>query len=250
MRNHNEKLRDIGRSVLPARGRKGWRAGKRAIHHRNRQQTRAALQDWADAIDPYDCEALTYDYSHEINSLVRERRLSDNLTVIMRWAEATIRQHPEITEDYETCYHYFKRILPDNLAGRHALSHLKDCEGFPEDPAWPLRYQYRRSNEDWAERQQRERDRLVAKCYDILVSPRAHRRFNRALKQRTVRQHYRSGWNWKLGKYVIKGEPYTCDYCDESARTLDGAHDIEAFVDYAYAASLHHTKEVLEGFKI
>ena len=91
MRNHDEKVKDISRSVLPSTGRKGARDARRIIHKRQRTRELAGLTEYRRTADPDD---ETPDFrgkaAPEITYMVRRRRASDKIGPLVRWAQATI----------------------------------------------------------------------------------------------------------------------------------------------------------------
>jgi len=95
MRNHDEKIKDISRSVLPSTGRKGARDTRRIIHKRHRTRELAGLTEYRRAVDPDD---ETPDFrgkaAPEITQLVRCRRARDKIGPLVRWAQATIAADP------------------------------------------------------------------------------------------------------------------------------------------------------------
>lgn len=250
MRNHNEKQRDIARSVLPSKNRKTARSRAATIKRHNRRSTRNTLHVWAKFDDALDFEGFTHDtnrsthYDDIITMAMWERRNADKLGPIMHWAERTIAKNPELQEDFDVCRNYFKAILPDNTIGRHALGHLKDCEGFPEDPRDIFRYGYFRGNDQ----EEARNEALVAKCEIIIATKGAHKRFNNDVKSRHIREHSRNRFVAVSQPYRV--ESYTCRYCTEEARLLMGAHDIEDFVAFALEARLHHILDAIERFVI
>src|SRR5487761_1045386 len=86
MRNHDEKIKDISRSVLPSTGRKGAGDTRRIIHKRQRTRELAGLTDYRRAVDPDD---ETPDFrgkaAPEITQMVRRRRARDKIGPLVRW---------------------------------------------------------------------------------------------------------------------------------------------------------------------
>lgn len=129
MRNHNEKRRDIARSILPSTRRKEARAAKAASARRARARNVARLHRLMrslDDIDSFEEDLHSYDLDDNgWDGMVEQRRDGDKLGPIMRWAEATIASNPRLAEgDFWVRRSYFAAILGDTLAGRHALSHI------------------------------------------------------------------------------------------------------------------------------
>lgn len=130
MRNHHEKSRDMARSVLPSKCCvKQWRRG---IHQRERGRVRVALHEarstFVDDLDDlFDATACVDDYTkHEIAFMVDERRYSDKIGPLLRWAEHHLNHDPALADaSYSDCLVYFQRVLPSGLIGNHAVSHIE-----------------------------------------------------------------------------------------------------------------------------
>lgn len=242
MHNHDQKIRDMARSVLPSSRRKSAREDIATAKRKNRRKVRRNLHLWAQYDDPYEFTGFAdhdyiYGYGEDqnIKMAVQARRDGDKLSVV-HWAErlcATKLAHLDETERY----FWFKKALGDNLPGRHALGHVADKVA-------PV-YRYVRQGGfmlDWliededgtlreatdAERQAR-RDRLreretrqdVAKCYLILETHGAQGRLNDAMKNA-----------WRRAHALCQHTP--CFYCQRNGwvgpRLLLGPGDVETFV--------------------
>jgi hypothetical protein len=126
VRNHDEKIKDMGRSVLPSTWSEGARWTRRQINKRRRARARIAL---ADCRLSGEQGAMTPDfndtYRAEIAQLVRDRRLMDKEHPLTRWALATIAADPVLAQaSREEQVAHFARLLPPTLIGRHAVSHI------------------------------------------------------------------------------------------------------------------------------
>ena len=129
MRNHDEKTRDMARSVLPSTlDAKHWR---RHIHHSERHRVRAALHR-ARTMDTADLGYLSDDgvdadrTKHHIFEMVQERREADKLGPLLRWAEHRVEHDPSLREASRADrLEYFRTRLPSGVTNRHALSHLR-----------------------------------------------------------------------------------------------------------------------------
>lgn len=129
MRNHDEKIKDMGRSVLPSTGRRNARATRRMNHHRQRAVERAALAAYRGAADP---EVVTPDFRGTIAQdtweLVWVRRSRDKVAPLVRWAQATIAADPELrAASLEEQVGHFARLMPDTVIGRHAVNHIRQA---------------------------------------------------------------------------------------------------------------------------
>ena len=127
MRNHDEKIKDMSRSVLPSTGRKGARDDRRAIHKRQRARELAAVITYRRDPDP---EGTTPDvrgtYGPDITYLVWNRRAKDKIGPLIRWARATIAASPALrAASREEQVAYFARLMPDSTIGRHAVMHIE-----------------------------------------------------------------------------------------------------------------------------
>jgi hypothetical protein len=127
MRNHDEKIKDISRSVLPSTGRKGARDTRRIIHKSQRTRELAGLMEYRRAVDPDD---ETPDFrgkaAPEITQMVRRRRARDKIGPLVRWAQATIAADPRLRSASRTeQVAYFARLMPASLIGEHAVKHIE-----------------------------------------------------------------------------------------------------------------------------
>lgn len=133
MRNYNEKQRDMLRSILPATNRRSVRFDAAVIKRQNRRATRMTLREWSTYDNAYDFEGHVYDtddpvtggcgYSQTITELMWERRQRDNVSALVRWTERLCETKFKDMDEWDRKAH-FKRMLPDNLIGRHAWSHI------------------------------------------------------------------------------------------------------------------------------
>lgn len=146
-----DKAREIARSVLPSTRRRSARQDAARLKRSTRRLARRSLRDWASHTDPYEYEGHIYDYDEPspchaywgtIKNVMWERRNGDKLGALLRWAPA-VTAH---LDDPEDRYMAMKAVLPDNLIGRHALSHLEFMDEFDRGDtsrrarfAWPAR---------------------------------------------------------------------------------------------------------------
>lgn len=130
-----EKARDIARSILPSTRRRSAREDAARLKRNTRRHNRQSLHTWARYDDPYDYEGHIYDYDEPspchaywgtIKDVMWDRRNGDKLGAFQRWAPAVTKHLP----NGEARYMAVKKVLPDNLIGRHALSHIEHLEEF------------------------------------------------------------------------------------------------------------------------
>lgn len=134
MRNHDEKIKNMGRSVLPSTSRKSARDNRRIIHRRQRALELAVVTAYRRDADP---DSVTPDargtYGPDITFMVWERRSRDKVGPLIRWAEATIAADPVLRSAARSeQVAYFARLMPDTAIGRHAVQHIEAALGQPE----------------------------------------------------------------------------------------------------------------------
>src|SRR5262249_13876426 len=128
MERHDEKRRDMARSILPSKNREAARVSlakvKRAHRHAVHQElgAYAAAHIDTDEDDPDDrgegVDLGAYP-DGEIGMIVRRRRGGDKLNHFIRWAIAITGDVP-----VESRLSTMGGMLDDGLIGRHALTHL------------------------------------------------------------------------------------------------------------------------------
>jgi hypothetical protein len=129
VRNHDEKIKDMSRSVLPSTGRKSAREERRMIHKRQRARELAAVTAYRRDADR---ESVTPDvrgtHGPQITYMVWERRGRDKVGPLIRWAEATITASPRLrSAPRADQVAYFARLMPDSAIGRHAVQHIEQA---------------------------------------------------------------------------------------------------------------------------
>lgn len=121
MQNHDDKITDIIRSVLPSTARKDARKTRQLIHRAARRRVKVAFR--AGDVDTF------VDIRGPIEDMVWDRRAGDKVGPIVRWALHQVRHDPWLRDAaHAERLDHFRQLLPDNTIGRHALSHI----------AWPL----------------------------------------------------------------------------------------------------------------
>jgi hypothetical protein len=129
MRNHNQKIKDISRSVLPSTSRKSARDNRRIIHKRLRARELTAVAAYRKDTDP---GGVTPDvrgtYGPDITQMVWERRSRDKVGSLIRWARATIAADPLLRAASKADQvAYFAQMMPDTTIGRHAVQHIEQA---------------------------------------------------------------------------------------------------------------------------
>lgn len=134
MRNHDQKIRDMSRSVLPSTARRVARTTRRALHRAERRDVRMVVAKGAEP---------ARDWRGHIGDMVGERRAADKVAPLVRWAMHTIDRSDQLREaSWHEQVDHFRSLLPDTTVGRHALAHIADAIEFRHaDP--PYRW-YRR----------------------------------------------------------------------------------------------------------
>lgn len=129
VRNHDQKIKDMGRSVLPSTGRKSARDNRRIIHQRQRAREFAVVTAYRRESDR---GSVTPDvrgtYGPDITQLVWGRRSRDKVGPLIRWAQATIAADPRLrSAPCADQVAYFARLMPDTTIGRHAVQHIQQA---------------------------------------------------------------------------------------------------------------------------
>lgn len=97
MRNHNEKSRDMARSVLPSTARGTARQTRASIHRRERARLRTALHALRAVGDPDDFDGdLTWIARRDIGEMVDDRRSADKVGPLVTWAERRVERDPAL----------------------------------------------------------------------------------------------------------------------------------------------------------
>lgn len=143
MRNHNQKTRDITRSILPSR--KSVSVDRRLVHKAVRQHNREVLQDALQDLDGENASSLAEAYpagppfpdledragpylepqkrgprGTSIRQIVQRRRGADKTSQFRRWVESHTRG---MSRDQALAY--LRSKVPSNTIGRHALEHAR-----------------------------------------------------------------------------------------------------------------------------
>lgn len=216
------KQRDMIRSVLPSKSRKGARDDLNNARRAARSEARSRMsvyRGYVRDIDEIEHDIALDDYPTErIGEIVDNRREADKLGPLFRWAPAQVEHLPQ-HERLDA----MRALIGNTPMGRHALGHLKFEDAFyVEDPT-----SYRYGNAAWAARRaeyaearRRNAELLREDLRFVVETNGALSRFN---------EPYRASWvhRWV---YDDKGRR-TATVCERyEGRPLLGLHDIEDFI--------------------
>jgi len=128
MRNHNEKARDMARSVLPSTARKSVRERRAQIHGRERARLRSELHALRSI--GYDSDGFEGDLDwiakRDIHEMVSDRREADKVGPLINWAVRLVERDPMLAAaTWNDRAAYLGKLLPPGLIGDHALLHLR-----------------------------------------------------------------------------------------------------------------------------
>ena len=215
------KQRDMARSILPST-KKGGQEDRRRVHKRARTAERALMGcAWEDDEADLDFDTVEHTRSHDTRNMVEERRYKDKVGPFSRWAVRVTENLPQ-----EDRLSYLRSLVPDTLIGEHAVSHVEWQDHFMPPAEKAIREERFANNAHYypAAREKAEREELTLLVRAWLNKPEGHARLNRAMKKahRTTYHHYKDGRR-AVGP--------------TSPRTLQGVHDVEAFIDALYAAA-------------
>lgn len=188
MRNHTDKTRDIARSILPSTARRAARAEKRAGHHRARQVNRRRMQRLAQATHPDDVSDDLIDYRGDLDnrgwdSMVENRRDADKTSSLRRWTKHHLANDPTFAAlDPLGREARLLKTLGDTVAGRHAVSHVKDLIGEQNPYEYGISRYRRRPPVDHGA------------IFTAILAAGAEGPLNKAIKEHTPRGHRRHRW--------------------------------------------------------
>lgn len=227
MRNHDQKPRDMARSILPSTSRSGARKAKRAVHATERRRERELLDALYRADDPDDVEL---DLGHhgrdrsEIAFVVSERRFWDTSAPLVRWAEAVVERDPVLSMagPAERRAH-FRGVVGSGLIADHALFHLEwsvlatDVRRSRPAPPRPVSAPYlRQVQEVYEAGLHAELNRRLKAARRAAARPRTR------AERRRAEQEGRNPW----------------DAPPATGRLLAGPHDIRAFAGHTARLAL------------
>lgn len=191
MKNSNEKLRDMVRSILPSRYRTGPRAEKLQRKRSHRRDLRIDL-----AVEDPESTAADFLRDVYVEDIVFWRRAGDKLGGFLRWCHAITRGMSE-----RDALGYVRGIVPRGVIGDHAYAHwelersTKHRFGRFARTIWKSPAQRRQSYID---------STTVHLTRALDLDPSLHGRLNAIIKAR---------------------KPF-----DQPRRLLRGVHDVAAFV--------------------
>lgn len=162
----HQKTRQMARSILPSKAPRMASKAKKSINRKYRRHYRQFSGD----IETFDREHWHHQRNRERLELRLRRRDADKLSHFERWAvrvTADIRQEDRLST--------MRRLLPDGLIGRHALSHLEVLDEFDTNP---LRRRYRQPTKS---RPHLNRQQLARRLHEIAADPEQLSQLNRAL---------------------------------------------------------------------
>jgi hypothetical protein len=205
-----EKVRDMGRSILPAKRNSGRTAS------RDKRRVNRARRRW-DKQYP-DCPRRKH--VNDMREIVMMRRDSDHLNHFYRWSES-VTAHLPIGDRLK----YIKGILPKGLIGNHALEHLEIRTHFnPQyEPYTSKRYRQRTKEEIKAE--------LMARADEItktVLDSGYAKLFNRKYRYRVCKllDLLPSGWIDARGNRKIVAVPGHPNFWMELTRYFVGGEHL------------------------
>lgn len=203
MRNHDEKHKDMVRSVLPSTSRKSAKDDRRAIHKSQRSRQRNLLAEIRQDFDFTEPDFHEGRRKSALHWMVLDRRGADKIGPLTRWAAAVVEADPALSNaPLHVRVRYFRQILPPDLIGAHAVQHIEwALRALASRDQWKARDDARRK------RPSRRRAEVEADVRRLLVDGR-HADLNAAL-----RHHYR----------LLDEEVQV------PRRFLLGSHDVEPF---------------------
>lgn len=216
MRNHDEKNKNMQRSVLPSSRRKAARFERRAIHRRARARQRDVLAQYRKDNDAAEPDFREGRGKAATKWMVLDRRSADKIGPLTRWAVRTIEQHPVLSDAaLADQVAYFAAKLPSDVIGRHAVFHIEFALRWRFHPESARRY--------WrpapgATRQ--ERHKQVAADARLILQTGRHRELNIALRRSHATGVHAGVRRWRTPEYVPL-----------PVRLLAGMHDIDAFAE-------------------
>jgi hypothetical protein len=222
MRNPHRKPRDLARSALASTSRRNVRELRAIAHGNERARVRARLHELRNHLDPDDYDGdLHYRALGDLDQMIGARRSHDKLGPLFRWAQAHVERDPGIADATPIDkVHHFTQLLPNDLSGRHALSHLRWELG--AEHSWFLSLPLARPAAP--------PDPLDAEV-EAIVAAGLHGELNRRIRSAATTANVQGGMD-------------TADPGPVAARRyLAGGHDITAFADDADDLA----RQVIEG---
>lgn len=253
-----EKALNMGRSLLPSTARKMARKDK--AHHKrlSRHVIRAELAQLRDDPEHFDESSVDYNEypDREINSARNSRRGADKIGPFSRWAEAITKN-----VDQDSRLTYVKSLLPKNVIGDHALTHIEWKDHFASRAEIQLEKNKDLNREDEYRKKQNKNKRIshdeqLELLYKVIENSYLHRELNKFVDAHShsatpTESNYVRFFNEKTGKWEYKYETTYLSYPPgtkrKPKRKLLGSHDIESFInDHARGSRLPNVI-VIEG---
>jgi hypothetical protein len=220
----NNKRHDMARSILPSSRRSGARNDKRNESQRYRRTVNNIINTFDMAnVDDYDAfhadmvENETW-HKRNVKELVSSRRDGDKINPVQVWAVA-------VTKDMriEDRTSYMRGILPDNLIGRHALSHIENLDEFEVPDSSRRYFRYFMTADERAEQKAYfEAKKFTDYCtlYDTLYSICTTKNMCKLFNAHMKRNYIKKVWTRKTGYQDV----------EMTGRPLRGTHDINSFL--------------------
>ena len=214
MRNHDEKNKNMQRSVLPSSRRRAARRERRTIHQQARARQRDALAQYRKDHDAAEPDFREGRRKSATKWMVLDRRSADKIGPLTRWAVRAIERDPALRDAALTDQiAYFAARLPTDVIGRHAVFHIEFALRWRFHPDSERRY--------WgpppAPTRHERRAQVVADARLILETGR-HRELNVALRRA-----------YAVGAPVAVRRWRDSEPAPLPVRLLAGMHDIDAF---------------------
>lgn len=242
----DEKLRQIGKSPLPATRNKARSTRKDLanIKRRGRRSTRQTLHCLAVDSDFDEFEGFVNEYpATEIRYAMYDRRDADNLGALFAWARKKIATDFKSMTDEER-YFAFKNVLPDTMQGRHALDHIDIAllDRNPHERLWLGRYM---TDAERASARQSAADKL--------------RNHLRSQLTKILDEQGHAWLNWQLGylfdkTHLGRGCKYDANIgfvrCDDCRRMYLGADDMDDFIEFLCRQETGRGRNHHDAFKL
>lgn len=220
----DEKIRDMARSILPSKYYRSARRCKKEFSKRKRQQVKEGLRktlsndnyEYPDNFDPNMDQVISND---RLERIVRNRRDGDKVNPIQRWFRLKVQQINSEDERYA----YARSVLPNNLVGWHALTHLR---WIIKDNKIP---DYSRDKIDhW--------ENLTARLENLLIHG-GILELNKAIRKNHYNVRLKIGWTRNvremgfLRKYFFTFYDPVYEETNVAPRLLKSIKDIPAFIE-------------------
>ena len=235
-----KKIKDMVRSILPSTKRKWAREAKAEENGRGRSRVRRSLVEISKDLDRADDvdfkENLTRIAIHRVK---RERRDSDKVSPLLRWAPIVTSGEPDER------LAQIGKMMPKNTIGRHAIVHLGFMKEFdPEADARAARWELYDARL-FKERQKADKansDERRARLLRLVIETNGMQKLLNDLMKST--HHTKWVWipnpNFKPNDPIdaINTQTISRPVGPRAPRVLKGIGDIESFVNDLHAASI------------